>query len=62
MEGCTTGVRFYPIEFENDRDSPDYNLWNVAYNMARGAKVAFDVPAERRKSVIAEWNLAQRIP
>ena len=59
MEGCSTGVRFYPIHYQNPVGGQGFTLWNVAYNMAYDGVTAFDCPANRLPSVIHEHNLVR---
>lgn len=59
MEGCSTGVRFYPIRYRNPFQGRRFELWNVAYNLAYDGDTAFDCPANRLPSVIHEHNLVR---
>ncbi|HEX2076965.1 MAG TPA: DUF6519 domain-containing protein [Longimicrobium sp.] len=59
MEGCSTGVRFYPIKYNNPSHGRRVDLWNVAYNVAYDGDTAFDCPPNRLASVIHEYNLVR---
>ena len=59
MEGCSTGVRFYPIHYRSPNHGRRFELWNVAYNLAYDGDIAFDCPLNRLASVIHEHNLVR---